>query len=215
MEELRTTEVLSKEILEDARKKAYKILNTSEDSLRTQSRDWEKKLKHSLDALRKTYAERTKIINEEIQARFPLDKRRLRSEITENYLVKTMDAFLRSLPREKLLFVLKKELSLRLKACAGELAHHRFVIHYSGLSLDEAKAVFEKMLKEEHCEFDELKFGEFQFVEDSVTREFPLILIDSKVLRIIASVKSAAKTLLRSKRAELAAALLGDGVLDD
>jgi len=78
-------------------------------------------------------------------------------------------------------------------------------VRYSGLSLDEAKAVLEKM------SYD----GDLEFKADSVVREFPLIIIESKVLRMIASVKSASKTLLKAKRAELAAALLGDGVLND
>jgi vacuolar-type H+-ATPase subunit E/Vma4 len=205
MEELRTTEVLGNEILEDARKKALKILKTSDDALAVQNRDWEKKIKRSVDSIRKTFAERTKKTNEEIQARFPLDKRRLRSETTESFLVKAMDDFLRTLSREKLLLVLERELQTRLKACTEDLAHHRCIIHYSGLSLEEAKGLLEKV----PCQ------GDWEFKADSVVRKFPLIIIDSKVLRMIASVKSASKTLLKNKRAELAAVLLGEGVLND
>ena len=86
MEELRTTEVLGNEILEDARKKALKILKTADETLETQNRDWDKKIKRQLDSIRKTYEERTKKTNEEIQARLPLDRRRLRSETTESFL---------------------------------------------------------------------------------------------------------------------------------
>jgi DNA-binding transcriptional MerR regulator len=118
-----------------------------------------------------------------------------------------MDDFLRTLSREKLLLVLERELSSRLKACAEDLASHRSVVHvrYSGLSLEEAKALIEKMPHD----------GNWEFRADTVVREFPLIIIDSKVLRMIASVKSAFKSLLKDKRAELAAALLGEGVLND
>jgi len=122
MEELRTTEVLGNEILEDARKKAQKILKTAEDTLATQDRDWERKLKRSTDSIRKTYADKIKKTNDEIQARLPLDKRRLRSETTEGFLVKAIDAFLRTLSREKLLFILEKELKARLLACADDLS---------------------------------------------------------------------------------------------
>jgi F0F1-type ATP synthase membrane subunit b/b' len=140
MEELRTTEVLGNEILEDARKKAQKILKTADDAIAAQNRDWERKIKHSTDSIRKTFAGRIKKTNEEIQARLPLDKRRLRSEITENFLVKAMDEFLRTLSREKLLLVLERELSTRLKVCAEDLANHRSTVHvrYSGLSLEES-----------------------------------------------------------------------------
>jgi hypothetical protein len=116
-----------------------------------------------------------------------------------------MDDFLRTLSREKLILVLERELSARLNACAEDIAQHRSIVRYSGLSLDEAKAVLEKMPHK----------GDWEFKEDTVVREFPLIFIESKVLKMIASVKSASKTLLKDKRAELAAALLGEGVLND
>jgi len=57
--------------------------------------------------------------------------------------------------------------------------------------------------------------GDWEFKPDSVVREFPLIFIECKTLRMLASVKSAAKALLRDHRGELAAALLGEGVLND
>jgi len=214
MEELRTTEVLGNEILEDARKKAHKILKTSDDTLAAQNRDWERKTKRSLDSIRKTFAEKTRKTNEEIQARLPLDKRRLRSETTEGFLVRAMNDFLRTLSRDKLLLVLEKELSSRLKACADDLARHRSIVRYSGLSLDEAKAVLEKVSSALE-ETDFLHSPDWEYRADSVVREFPLIFIETKTFRIIASVKSASKALLKEKRAELAAALLGEGVLND
>jgi len=214
MEELRTTEVLGNEILEDARKKAHKILKTSDDTLAAQNRDWERKTKRSLDSIRKTFAERTRKTNEEIQARLPLDRRRLRSETTEGFLVKAINDFLRTLSREKLLLVLEKELSKRLKLCAEDLARHRSIVRYSGLSLDEAKAVLEKVSRPLE-ETDFLHSPEWEYRADSVVREYPLIFIETKTFRIIASVKSAAKALLRDKRAELVSALLGEGVLYD
>jgi vacuolar-type H+-ATPase subunit E/Vma4 len=205
MEELRATEVLGNEILEDARKRAHKILKTSDDTLAAQNRDWERKLKHSTDSIKKSFAARTKKTNEEIHARLSLDRRRLRSKTAESFLVKAMDDFLRTLSREKLLLVLERELQARLKACAEDLVHHRSIVRYSGLGLDEAEAILKKMPHK----------GDWEFRVDSVAREFPLIFIESKDLRMIASVKSAAKALLRDKRAELAAALLGDEVLND
>jgi len=214
MEELRTTEALGNEILEDARKKAQKILKTAEETVAVQNRDWERKMKRSTDSVQKTFAARAKKTNDEIQARLPLDKRRLRSKTTEGFLIKALDDFLRTLSRDKLLFILERELSSRLKVCAVDLAHHRSIVRYSGLSLDETKAVLEKItaaLGETHF----LDSPEWEYRPDSVVREFPLIFIDLKTLRIMASVKSAAKALLRDKRGELAAALLGEGVLND
>jgi len=214
MEELRTTEALGNEILEDARKKAQKILKTAEETIAAQNRDWERKMKRSTDSVRKTYAARAKKSNDEIQARLPLDMRRLRSKITEGFLVRALDEFLRTLSREKLIFILERELTSRLKLCAVDLARHRAMVRYSGLSLDEAKAVIEKVSGAlEKTDF--LASPEWEYKADTVVREFPLMFVELRTLRIIASVKSTAKALLRDKRGELAAALLGEGVLND
>ena len=214
MEELRTTEALGNEILEDARKKAQKILKTAEETVAVQNRDWERKMKRSTDSVQKTFAARAKKTNDEIQARLPLDKRRLRSETTEGFLTRAINDFLRTLNREKLLLVLERELTSRIKACAVDLAHHRSIVRYSGLSLEEAKAVLEKITGVlEKTDF--LVSPEWEYRPDSVVREFPLIFVELKTLRIMASVKNAAKALLRDKRGELSAALLGEGVLND
>jgi vacuolar-type H+-ATPase subunit H len=214
MEELRTTEVLGNEILEDARKKAQKILMTAEETIAAKNRDWERKIKRSTDSVQKTFTARAKKTNDEIQARLPLDKRRLRSKTTEGFLIRALDDFLRTLSREKLLLVLERELHSRLKACAVDLAHHRSIVRYSGLSLEEAKAVLDKITGAlEKADF--LVSPEWEYRPDSVVREFPLVFVELRTLRIMASVKSAAKALLRDKRGELAAALLGEGVLND
>ena len=207
MEELRTTEALGREILEDARKKACKILKTADDTLAVQKREWEEKANGAVDSIRKVYSERLKKTTEEIFARLPLDKRRLRSENAEKYLVKAMDDFLRSLKRETLLSVLKDELSERLAAETGNDDIRGAEVRYSGMSLSEAGALLE-----------EITNGRLHapgFFEAAQTSEFPFIEINTKAIKITASVENAAAVLLKDKRAELAAALLGEGVLND
>ena len=85
MEELRSTEVLDKEILEDARKKAHKILQTADEALEAQNRDWEKKIQRSVKSIKRTYEARLKKTTEEIFARFPLDQRRLDPKQPRNF----------------------------------------------------------------------------------------------------------------------------------
>ena len=51
MEELRSTEVLDREILEDARKKAQKILKTAEDAHAAQAQDWDKKINGAVESI--------------------------------------------------------------------------------------------------------------------------------------------------------------------
>ena len=214
MEELSSTEALNKEILEDARKKAHETLKAADDNLEAQKREWNEKLISDLDHIRKTYAEKTKTAETDILARLPLDKRRMRSETAERYMLKAMDDFLGSLTREELLSVLEKELAGRLRTWAGSnkeaaknFAEKKFSaeVRYSGLSINETRDILKKISPT----------GNFEITEDMTVHKLPSIEINIENIKIRASVGTLSDNLLKSKRAELAAALMGEGVLND
>ena len=219
MEELRSTHILEREILEDARRKAHRVLKATDEALEAQKRDWEKKTQEDVEFIRNSYAERIKKTNEDIFARLPLDKRRMRLGMEEEFLVKAMENFLRSRDRETLLHILEQDLSIHLRACSEERTIYRATASYSGMNLSEARRVLGKVLKEinsgslaaiqaEDWDFKELK-------DESVVHEFPYIVIDAQVLRIAASVENFVRALMKDQRAELAVALFGEGVLND
>jgi vacuolar-type H+-ATPase subunit H len=235
MEELRTTEVLEREILEDARKKAARLLRTTDDTIAQQKRDWEKKLGDDLESIRKSYMTRMKKTVEDIFARQPLDKRRLRLKTHEGFLSGAIEDFLSGLDRTRLISLLERELLERLNAVAGDvglkavtenivaqnavayngMANNAIIpaiVRYSGLSLDEVRSI----LKKSQAAFD------WQFQEDLSSNDlssqnaiFPAIVIETDRFRLTASIKSAAAALLKDNREELAAALLGPEVLHD
>jgi len=230
MEELRTTEVLDREIQEDARKKAFKILKNADDALGAQDRDWEKKTQDALESIRNVYAERTKRETDEILARLPLDKRRLRMERYESFLGKAMNDFLRGLKRETLLSILERELLERFKAWAdgekGKASMTAAEVRYAGLGLPEAKELLKRVIndlgkKSDNFAPDKTKVENWELKEDtpnvnvSAVHEFPFVVINTQSLKLAASVEDAAAALLEEKRAELAVALFGEGVLDD
>ena len=220
MEELKSTEVLDREILEDARLRAHKILINAEDTLEAQVKDWDNRIQTALDSIRKNYSERSEKIEEEIFARLPLDQRRLRSEMAEKLILKAMEDFLHSLPRDKLLSVLERELMGRLRSWTGNRVQttlenvaalrigkilESVTAHYSNLSQAEAEAILKKVPESENWEIK----------EDSNVQGFPSITINTQSMKINASVRTAAAAILKARRAELASALLSDGVLND
>ena len=224
MEELRSTEVLDREILEDARKKAYKILKTADDALEAQKRDWDKKIEDSLKSVRKTYAERTERAGAEILARLPLDKKRLRSESTERSLQSAMTDFLRSLKREQLLFIIEREIREHFEALAlseaADIAIPKARVAYSGLSLDETRALLKKATAASGSGKGapvriNAKHEDWELKEEKEKHEFPFIVIDTRNWKLYASVEEAAASVLKDRRAELTAALLGEGALND
>jgi hypothetical protein len=220
MEELRSTEVLDREILEDARKKAFKILKTADDTVNAQTRRWERKTRRAIEEIRGNYARRLEKAKEEILARLPLDKRRLRSGTAENFLLNGMETFLRNLSRRQLLSVLERELASRLAACVdrdGTAAGNPPVLLYSGMSESEAKGVLAAAAAGSGTKdaLPGVSEWRFQKNESAGASEFPSAVLNMPPVRIAASVAAAAAELLAERRAELAAALLGEGVLND
>jgi len=205
MEELQSTEALDREILEDARKKAFKILKNADDSITASRAAWEGKLEDTLKSARKKYNGKAADACKEIMARLPMDKRRIRSKTVDRFLNTAMEDFLGSLDRRSMLRILEKELAQRAVLRSGEDSGDpgKGELRYRGLSREECSALVS-------ASFNGLSF---RYVEDSlfmVPGSFPAIVIDFPHLRVIASADRAARDLLLDKRAELAAALLGN-----
>ncbi|MDR0720541.1 MAG: ATPase [Treponema sp.] len=226
MEELRSTEALDREILEDARKKAFKILKSADETLESQTKRWNKKTAKALLDSQKSYAARLEKVKEEIFARLPLDKRRLRSKTAEKSLTQAMEVFLHGLNREQLLAVLDREFAARLAACIDwtdggsqnpalpGVKAEEAVLSYSGLSETEAGIALQKALGFIPKGFDGNNI-KLKKNESSLASAFPALSLQTDTVWISASVEEAAFYLLETRRAELAAALLGGGVLDD
>jgi len=212
MEELRSTEVLDREILEDARKKAQKILKTADDSIRAQALQWEEKTKKALEDAKLVCGKRTREERDEILAKGPLERRRLRSEISQRLLCRAMNEFLGSLGRGELLEIMRRELRARTGEIAGlsesgtDPEAAQFNVIYKNTDEGEARALI--------AEFSGAGKAAFNFFQESGSG-FPELIIDAPQLRITVSVEAAASDLLESRRAELASALLGPEALND
>lgn len=202
---MRTTDALDREILEDARKKADRILRAADQTVRSTEEEWKKKTEGAIAELERTYADRRRRRIKEIMARLPLDKRRARAERADRLLRENMAAFLASLPRERALALVAGELRERLPALSGA---GPFVVGGSGLTPEEAEellAVLPSVVGRRLAE----DFGA------GPTDAAPELILDCGTVRVIASARDAAAELLADKRAELARALLGEGALND
>lgn len=205
MEELRTTDALDREILEDARKKADRILRAADQTVRSTEEEWKKKTEGAIAELERTYADRRRRRIKEIMARLPLDKRRARAERADRLLRENMAAFLASLPRERALALVAGELRERLPALSGA---GPFVVGGSGLTPEEAEELLAVLPSGVGRRLAE-DFG------SGPGDGAPELILDCGTVRVIASARDAAAELLADKRAELARALLGEGALND
>jgi hypothetical protein len=199
MEELQSTDILEKEILEDARKKAHRILKTADDTIKSKSADWEKKLTATLAELENKYAKNSKSITEEIMAVLPIDKQRVKAKKIEELLHLAVENWYSRLSRQRVLGFLQGELSKRLASCGGFSASGGITAYIHKVEKAEAEAVLKAVLPGKTCTVETIQS----------TAVYPSIILENNEVRIYASVGKAADFILGEKRQELITALLG------
>jgi vacuolar-type H+-ATPase subunit E/Vma4 len=206
MEELQSTDVLDREILEDARKKAGRILAAAEETIAANAKSWGKRADRDIGELKKSFAARVEKARDELMARLPLDKRRAHSEKVEALLVSAMREYLESLSREKVLAILEKEL----RRCAA------------GLQESDAgplEALCRSLSREELARLLDAAFPGMDWTlqktmaPHQLPGSLPALMVNSPAARITASVDVLAASLMEDSRAELASALLGPEAL--
>lgn len=199
MEELQTTEILDREILEDARKKAWRILKSADDAIRAQTAEWDKKTAESLDELHKKYRQRLEMASVEIISRLPMEKRRIRAQAIDALLNQAIQSWYAGLERGYIIGLLKNELKIRL-AEYNEFSGSTGRVLYGNLSRNEIDEIVR----------DLLPGANFPMEEKSANGNFPELIIENDTVRLCASLKNAVDFFLLSKRTELITALLGE-----
>jgi len=213
MEELQSTEILDREILEDARKKAQRILKTADETIRAQTSEWEKKTVESIGELEKKYREQKEAEVEKVMARLPIDKLRSKVEKIDSMLQSAVEAWYGSLNRSRIIELLTGEFAKRIDSCeefssdngqkksTAKTSQIRAL--YSGLSQKEAETT--------------LKVVGWPCVMEEKTsvNNYPSIVLETGDVRITASIQETVNFLLQEKRAELVDALLGRGFLEE
>jgi hypothetical protein len=198
MEELQSTEILDREILEDARKKAWRILKSADDAVKAQTAEWEKKTADGLAELKKKYAKRSKMAISEIVSRQPMEKRRIKAQIIDRLLNQAVHTWYAGLDRGYVITLIKNELNVRLAEC-NDFSAEAGKAFYRELSGAEAEAILRAALPGHKLSFEETPGAE----------DFPELIIENDTVRISASIKKAVDFFLLEKRAELIQALVG------
>jgi len=202
MEELQSTEILEREILEDARKKALRILKTAEETIKAKNAEWEKKTASLISELEEKYNEENKLTTEKLMARLPIDKLRSKVEKTESLLHSAMESWYQKLSREEILNLLRKELSDRLEA--GD---------FSGSS---AKKAYYHSLDRKDAETLLKSAGEKIILEEEVSADhYPSITLETENVKITASIQNIIDYYLLEKREELVEAMTDGAFTED
>jgi hypothetical protein len=164
-------------------------------------------------------------------ARLPLDKRRSRLAKIEGFLEDAAAAYLSALNRKQLLSILEQGFKMRAgdldsptgpqgkipplgktppagKASLAGKTPPAGKAAARGLTGKELEALLRKAFPKSVWEIEK---GENSLIAPGT---YPAVVADTDEARITVSADAVMKTLLQDKRAELSAALLGEGVLD-
>jgi hypothetical protein len=200
MEELQSTEILDREILEDARKKAGRILKAADEASAANAALWDKKIDEALAGLKDRYAGMLEKASAEIMARLPLDKRRARSEIIEGLLSGAAGIWVSDLGRERVLAILERELIRYAGECPEIREEKSIAVILHNLKKGDVEPLLKKLFPAAAAEYR----------EEPALHPYPEIIIDTKNVRITSSIKMLLDSLLLDKREELVSALIGE-----
>jgi len=206
MEELQSIEILDREILEDARKKALRILKACEDTIKTQNIQWENKTNNSIEELNKKYNKQKEHDAERVMSRLPVDKLRAKIEKIESLLHTAIKDWYNSLNRSQIIGILSRDLSNKLTSCKNFSLNEQTNIETQNLDPNETQTIINSLPK--HSPFH---------ISNStlVVSPYPSITLESGNIRFTSSIESILDHLLQEKRAELTEALLGNDIMEN
>lgn len=142
MEEVRTSESLEKEILDDARKKAERILKGSEKQAAEVKAEWDRKIEKELSLLNEEYQRRMRTSEREVKASLPLEKKRRKLRYLDERFEEFLAVFGGTLKEKEL----ETLLAGRLAKAAPHLRNKSLKIRYAGISEETASRIIEEGL---------------------------------------------------------------------
>lgn len=209
MEELRSTEILDKEIKADARKKAEKILAKADADCKNMLENVDARIeKAKKDYLAKT-EEKLRFFEKDLAASLPLEKKRFLVSFIQSSIDKATDAFLQSLSVEEKLELIMRQIQ-KYENC---LKSKKLVVSYYGFEEKLLKKAFEN--KYAIVSFNKTDFNKLIIESDcGITTKLGIILeANDKSVRVRTTMSEIICQLQDEYRTELCKTLF-DGRLE-
>ncbi len=202
MEELRSTEVLDKEIRADARKKAEKILDKADVDCRYIIEEVAQKVKEAEQVASEKTEERVLVYEKNLNASLPLEKERFKVSFIQSSVEKAIDEYLGTLSEKELLNLVFKKLKI--------VKDKKYYAYYYGFS----EAGVKKSLSERGVNVLSLEKTDFNkiIIENNcgITENKGIVLeADDKSVRLRLTLSEVISQILDKYRNELYDALFG------
>ena len=207
MEEFRSTEILDKEIQDDARRKAEKLLKRAEIDGQKILDDVKVRIENTAKEKQAMYAARTEALKNDLDAALPLEKERFLVSFIDSAIIQAIEQYISNLNDSKKIKLLEK----LLVRYAPALSDKQFSVQFHGFKQDELEKLLKKHLGASGA-------GSFYALNDIAAAEqnvkFGMILESAdRTVRCRVTINELVSELVDTNRFELAEALLGGRVV--
>ena len=203
MQELRSTDILDKEIQADARKKAERMLAKADSDCAKLLASVDTDIEKAAEEKKEFFAHKLDAFEKDRMAVVPLEKERFKVSFIQNAVIQNINKYLEALTEEKRLTLVSRDFDFN--------ADRRLNAYVYGFSVSAAKSLISSKLGDKLLSCTETKFGAF-VLEDEIGLENPQGIIlesEDKNFRCRLTLSEVIEKLLDTNRAELSATLFG------
>jgi V/A-type H+-transporting ATPase subunit E len=207
MKELRSTEILDKEIEEDARKKAERLLATADNQCAQIFAETGPRIEKIREEKKAAYAEQIDRFTRNAQAALPLEQVCFLVSFESDTVTAAINDYLKTLPEKKRLSIIGKMLDQNKEVFAGK----KITASTFGIKAETAQKLFKNKLGIDSGSCTEISFektGELP-VEGITIREGVIVENEDKSIRLRATLDEKISEILDNNRFELVSALFG------
>lgn len=203
MQELRSTEILDKEIQDDARKKAEKILKQADSDCAEILSSVDSNIEKAKSEKKDFYNKKVEVYKSDKNASIPLEKERFKVAYISESLSEYINKYLKNLTEEKRFELVVKDFNFNLN---NEKKYNAYVY---GFDLKNTKKFLTEKLGKNLNKCEETKFGKI-VLEDSFGLENPqgfILETEDKSFRARLTLSEVVARILDKNRVELAQTL--------
>ncbi len=209
MQELRSTDILDKEILSESRKKAEKILKNADSDCKELLDSLDSEIQKAKSEKQKFYDEKLETFEKNKRVSIPLEKQRFKITFIENELLKNINDFLKSVDDCKKVQMLLS--SFDIKNFVNEKGEQKIIAYVYGFDLKDVKESLSEKLGKNLVKIELTEFRKIIY-EEAFQLEKPQGIIleaEDKSFRIRLTFSQILEKILDNNREELTSALFG------
>lgn len=210
MEELRSTEILDREIQSDARKKAENILKKADKSCEEILNSVEKTIEEARKTKEDFYNKKLASFKKNQDSSIPLEKQRIEVSFVQKSIIKNINKYLEELGQDKRMELVFNQLEERKSLLEGK----KLNAWVYGFEVDKIQKKLSKLFGKNLLKCESTEFGRISVEDELIDKQEGVILeSDDKSLKLRLTLSELVSGLFENHREELCDALFGKGGL--